>query len=152
MTRRKTMKIKIKGIGITKFGELWDKSLLDLAHEAATEAIQDARCKMQDIEAVFVANMLSGKLSDQDHLGAAVATQLNIKGASFRVEGACASGGLAIHLAIQSLLAGTYKNVLVLGVEKMTDATISQVTSALMGAGSEEERETGLTFPGLYAL
>ena len=146
------MKIQVKGVGLTKFGELWDKSLFDLSHEAATEAINDSGLTSRDIEAVFVANMLHGKLGSQDQLGAAVASQLNIKGASFRVEGACSSGGLAVHLAIQSLLAGTYKNVLVVGVEKMTDATLSEITSALMGAGSEEERKAGLTFPGLYAL
>lgn len=146
------MKIKVLGTGLTKFGELWDKSLLDLAHEAALEAIDDSRLPVNQIEAVFVANMLSGKLSNQDHLGAAIASNLGIKGASFRVEGACASGGLAVHLAIQSLLSGTYKNVLVVGVEKMTDASSSEVSSALMGAGSEMERKAGLTFPGLYAL
>lgn len=146
------MKIKVAGVGLTKFGELWDKSLFDLSYEAATDAIKDSSLKTNQIEAVFVANMLYGKLANQDQLGAIIASQLGIKGASFRIEGACASGGLAVHLAIQSLLAGTYKNVLVLGVEKMTDAKTSEITSSLMGAGSEEERTAGLTFPGLYAL
>lgn len=146
------MKIKVAGTGLTKFGELWDKDLLDLALEASLEATQDSRLKTKDIQAVFVANMLYGKLSNQDHLGALVASSLGIKGASFRVEGACASGGLAVHLAIQSLLAGTYKQVLVVGVEKMTDVSISEITAGLMGAGSEAERKAGLTFPGLYAL
>lgn len=146
------MKIQVAGCGVTKFGELWNKSLFDLAKEASEEAIQDCGLDKNKIEAVFVANMIYGKLSGQDHLGAAVASMLGIEGASFRVEGACASGGLAVHLAIQSLLAGTYQNVLVVGVEKMTDASTSEVTSALMGAGSEQERGAGLTFPGLYAL
>lgn len=146
------MKIKIKGVGLTKFGELWDKSLLDLSLQAATEAIQDANLSTKDIDAVFVANMIHGKLANQDLLGSVIASQLKIQNASFRVEAACASGGLAVHLAIQSLLAKTYNNVLVVGVEKMTDVTTSEITSALMGAGSEQERKAGLTFPGLYAL
>lgn len=146
------MRVKVAGVGLTKFGELWDKSLFDLANKAAKEAINDSRLTINDIEAVYVANMIYGKLTNQDHLGAIVASQLNIKEASFRIEGACASGGLAVHLAIQSLLSGAYKNVLVVGVEKMTDAKTSEITSALMGAGSEEERTAGLTFPGLYAL
>ncbi len=146
------MKIKVLGTGLTKFGELWDKSLMDLAHEAATEAINDSRLPINQIDAVFVANMLSGKLGNQDHLGAAIASDLKLNGASFRVEGACASGGLAVHLAIQSLLAGTYKNVLVIGVEKMTDAGSGEISSALMGAGAESERKAGFTFPALYAL
>ncbi len=146
------MKIKVLGTGLTKFGELWDKSLLDLALDASLEAIHDSRFTIHDIHAVFVANMLYGKIANQDHLGALIASSLNIKGASFRIEGACASGGLAVHLAIQSLLAGTYQNVLVVGAEKMTDVSISEITSSLMGAGSVAERKAGLTFPGLYAL
>lgn len=111
------MKIQVLGTGITKFGELWT-NLLDLAKEASVEAINESRLTNNDIDAVFVANMLSGKLENQDHLGAVIAPALGIKKASFRPEGACASGGLAVHLAIQSLLAGTYTNVLVVGVEK----------------------------------
>ncbi len=146
------MRIKVLGTGLTKFGELWSKDLLDLALDASIEAINDSRLTINEIDAVFVANMLHGKLAGQDHLGALVASTLGIKGASFRIEGACASGGLAVHLAIQSLLAGTYKNVLVVGAEKMTDASSSEIGSALMGAGSEQERKAGLTFPALYAL
>jgi len=146
------MKIKVLGTGVTKFGELWDKSLLDLAKEASAEAIHESGLMINQVDAVFVANMIHGKLSGQDHLGALVASSLGINGASFRIEGACASGGLAIHLAIQSLLAGTYKNVLVVGVEKMTDVPTSEIATALMGAGSEAERKAGLTFPALYAL
>lgn len=146
------MRIQVKGTGLTKFGELWDKSLLDLAKEASLEAINESGLTTKQIDAVFVGNMIHGKLSGQDHLGALVASDLDIKGASFRIEGACASGGLAVHLAIQSLLAGTYKNVLVVGVEKMTDVPSSEISTALMGAGSEAERRAGLTFPALYAL
>ena len=146
------MKIKIIGTGITKFGELWDQSLESLAQEAALEAINDSRLTIDDIEAVYVGNMIYGKTANQDQLGALIASKLGLKGGSLRVEGACASGGLAVHLACQSIQAGTYKNVLVVGVEKMTDVGTSEITSALMGAGSEMERKAGLTFPGLYAL
>lgn len=144
--------IKVAGTGLTKFGELWNQSLYDLAKEASLEAIRESGLTINQIEATFVANMIHGKLSGQDHLGALVASSLGLKGASFRIEGACASGGLAVHLAIQSLLAGTYKNVLVVGVEKMTDVPTADIATALMGAGSEIERKAGLTFPALYAL
>lgn len=146
------MKIKVAGTDLTKFGELWNKDLLDLTLNASIEAINESRLTVNNIDAVFVANMIHGKLTGQDHLGALVASNLGIKGGSVRVEAACASGGLAVHLAIQSLLAGTYKNVLVVGAEKMTDASTSEISTALMGAGSEEERRAGLTFPALYAL
>lgn len=146
------MNIKISGKGLTKFGELWDKSLFDLILDSATEAMDEAKITPKDIEAVFVGNMLYSRLAGQDHLGAAVASRLNIDGFSTKVESACASGGVAVHLAVNALKSGMYKNVLVIGAEKMTDATSNQVTAALMGAGSESERRAGLTFPALYAL
>ncbi len=146
------MKIKVAGVGLTNFGEIWDKSLLDLALEASIEAIKDAGIDKRQIDAVFVGNMLIGKIAGQDHLGPVITSSLGLNCASFRIEGACASGGLAVHLAIQGILAGTYANVLVVGAEKMTDAPSSQITWALMGASSSKERKAGLTFPALYAL
>lgn len=145
------MRVNILGVGITKFGELWEKSLADLALEAGSKALKEANLKPDQIDAVIVANMLYSK-SGQDHLGALVAESLGINKASSHIEAACASGGVAIHQAINSLLSGLYQNVLVVGVEKMTDLSPSQATSALMGAASEEERQSGLTFPALYAL
>ena len=43
-------------------------------------------------------------------------------------------------------MAGQYKTVLVLGIEKMTDSSSDEVTAGLMAAGSDEERQAGLTF------
>jgi len=146
------MNIPIAGAAVTKFGEHWTKTLLDLTTEVSQEAMKDAAVSAKAIDAVFVGNMLSGTLQRQEHLGAAVASALGINRSAFKVEGACASGGLAVHLAIQSLLAGTYETVLVVGVEKMTDFPPEEISSYLMRAGSEEERVAGLTFPALYAL
>ncbi|MBI2465381.1 thiolase domain-containing protein [Candidatus Shapirobacteria bacterium] len=146
------MKVAIAGVGMTKFGELWDKSIFDLAEEASVKAIEDSGLDTKKIDAVFVANMLSSKLDGQDHLGAVVATLLGLSVSAVRIEGACASGGLAVHQAVAAILSGIYETVLVLGVEKMTDVSTCEITTALMGAGAEEERLAGLTFPGLYAL
>lgn len=146
------MRIKVAGVGLTKFGEIWDNSLLDLALESSIEAIKDAGIDKRKIDAVFIGNMLIGKIAGQDHLGPVIASSLGLNCASFKIEGACASGGLAVHLAIQGILAGTYKNVLVVGAEKMSDAPTNQITWALMGASSSKERKAGLTFPALYAL
>lgn len=146
------MKINIIGSGITKFGEHWDKDLLDLAMDAGNEAISSSNIKKEKIDAVIVGNMLYGKSANQDHLGALIASSLGIKAASSHVEAACASGGIAIHQAVMGILSGMYENVLVIGVEKMTDLSTVEVSSALMGAASQQERQAGLTFPALYAL
>jgi acetyl-CoA C-acetyltransferase len=142
----------IAGVAQTKFGELWEKSLLELAFEAGNLAIKDSGYEPSGIEAVFVGNMLSGILDGQENLGSAVALVLSLSVPAFKVEGACASGGLAVYLARQSILSGQFKRVLVVGVEKMTDFSPEITSRALMAAGSQEERDSGLTFPGLYAL
>jgi len=146
------MKISVLGVGTTKFGELWEVSPRALVKEAVSEALSDANLKLSDIEALYVGNMLSGILGKQENLGALFAEELGIDIPAFKVEGACASGGLAVHNAINSILAGVYRTVLVVGVEKMTDHNPGEVVSALMGAGHDEERLAGMTFPGLYAM
>jgi len=96
--------------------------------------------------------MLAGVLENNLHLPSKIAEILKSNIPVFRVEAACASGGVAIYLALRYLEANAAKTVLVLGAEKMTDYSPEEVTSALAAAASGEEQEAGITFPGLYAL
>lgn len=146
------MNIYILGAGTTKFGELWNETLESLGSQALEIAIQDSRIDRKKIDALFVGNMLSGILGGQEHLGALFAQKIGKNIPAFHIEGACASGGLALHSAINSIKGGIYETVAVLGVEKMTDYSTEEVSKALMAAGSEEERQAGAIFPGLYAL
>ena len=146
------MNIFVTGVATTKFGELWGTAPRTLAREAVFGALKDANLSSRDVQGLFVGNMLSGMLGGQEHLGAFFAEELGLSVPAFKIEGACASGGLALHNAVNSLLAGQYETVVVLGVEKMTDHKPEDVATALMGAGSEEERAAGATFPGLYAM
>lgn len=146
------MNAYITGAATTKFGELWGVSPRTLAGEAVGAALKDAQASASDVQALFVGNMLSGMLGGQEHLGAFFAEELGFAVAAFKIEGACASGALALHNAVNSVLAGQYETVCVLGVEKMTDHKPEDVATALMGAGSQAERLSGATFPGLYAL
>lgn len=146
------MKLFVNGAATTKFGELWNASPRGLARQAVFDALTDAGQDPKEVQALFVGNMLSGMLGGQEHLGAFFAEELGLRVPAFKVEGACASGGLALHNAVNSLLSGQYETVIVLGIEKMTDHKPEDVATALMGAGSEEERAAGGTFPGLYAM
>ncbi len=146
------MKVAILGAATTKFGELWNISPRALINEAVAGALTQSHLALADINAIFVGNMLSGILGGQEHLGAFVAEELGVHIPAFKIEGACASGGLAVHLAVNSILSTSYQKVLVVGVEKMTDHKPEETTLALMGAGSDEERTAGATFPSLYAL
>ncbi len=146
------MNTVIVGAATTKFGELWDISPRTLARRALGNALNDAGLTADMIDALFVGNMLSGMLGGQEHLGAFFAEELGVDAPAIKVEGACASGALALHTAVMSVLSGQYETVAVLGVEKMSDHKPEDVARALMGAGSEEERRAGASFPALYAL
>lgn len=145
-------KIAVLGAATTKFGELWGISPRSLLKEAVTEALSESNLSLKDIDALFVGNMLSGILGGQEHLGAFVAEELGVNIPAFKIEGACASGGLAVHAGTLSIVSDVYQKVLVVGVEKMTDHKPEETAAALMGAGSDEERTAGATFPSLYAL
>jgi len=145
------MKIFIAGIGLTDFGELWDKSLEDLLRQASAAAIEDAQLDFSDIEAIYVANMGAGTFEGQMHLGALVSSWFAHHPPAMRIEGACASGGLALMAAEDALESGRYQTVLVVGAEKMTDVSAAEATQVLAGA-ADIQAEYGSTFPGLYAL
>lgn len=146
------MKVGVLGAASSKFGELWNISPRKLVYQIVVEAVNQSNIRLKDIEAIFVGNMLSGILGNQENLGALFAEELNLNVPAFKIEGACASGGLTVHNAILSIKSGMYKKVLVVGVEKMTDHKPEEVSLALMGAGNSQERSAGITFPGLYAL
>ena len=77
------MRVTIAGTGITKFGELWDKSFTDLAKEATEKALGDSKLNPSQIDAVYCANMLSGNLIGQNHLGAVITSILCVNFPSY---------------------------------------------------------------------
>lgn len=147
-------KVGIIGVGMTKFGELWDKSYRDLITEAGILAIEDARVKGENIQEIYGGSMSPGIFAAQEHISAMIADYVGLKGIpSTRVEGACASGGLALRQGYLSIKSGRNDLVVVGGVEKMSDLPTQATMVALMGAGDQEwEAFPGITFPGLYAL
>ncbi|MBU5678967.1 MAG: thiolase domain-containing protein [Candidatus Aenigmatarchaeota archaeon] len=146
-------KIAIIGVGQTKFGEEWTKSLRDLAIEAGIKAIEDAKIEGKEIEALYIGNM-SGIFTSQEHLAALAADMAGLNPIpSIRCEAACASGSVAFRNAYLSILSGQHDIVMAAGAEKMTDIVDAGALNALMSAGDQEwEGFVGLTFAGLYAL
>jgi len=145
--------VYVAGVGQTKFGELWEQDLRDLGLNAAKQALTDARQEISAVDAILVANMNAGIFSGQEHLGALFAAELRTNVPAFHIEGACASGGLAINLAWTMLASGQYQNILVIGAEKMTDVDGAEATRGLNSAADEEwEGFYGVTFPSLYAM
>jgi len=72
---------------------------------------------------------------------------------SFRTEGACASGSMAVRTGWMTVASGLAELVLVVGAEKMTEVPTSVATEVLGRAGdSTWEYPFGMTFPGYYAM
>ncbi|MFC2084321.1 thiolase domain-containing protein [Bacteroidota bacterium] len=142
--------VAVIGAGVTKFGELWDKSLRQIFVEAASKAINDAG--VDYIDSMYIGSMSSGLFNKQEHIGALMADYLGVNPIpATRVESACASGGASFRQAFMEIASGQSDIVLAGGVEKMTDC--SDVISALATAADQEyEVYQGITFPGLYAM
>ncbi len=144
--------VAIIGIGITRFGELWNASLRDLAVEAAQMALKDAGTGRYD--SLTIGCMSSGLFTGQEHLASLISDYLGNKGTvATRVESACASGGLAVRTAFMEVASGLSDYSLAIGVEKMTDVSGGMATYALAtAADQDQEAFHGVTFPGLYAV
>lgn len=140
------------GYYTTVFGELWEKSLFDLVDEAMKGVLRFTEMDKKEIDAVFFGNMLAG-ITDNTLLSAGhISEKMGLSVPIYRTEGACASGGLAFHLADQYLKTHPDSTVLVIGAEKMNDVSVQEITTALASASAIDEQEAGLTFPGLYAM
>ena len=148
--------VAVIGIGITKFGELWDKSFRQLIAEAGSKAILDAGIEGKEIDGMYIGSMSSGRFVGQEHVGALVADAAGFSHThmpSTRVEGACASGGLAVRQGYLSIASGMNDIVVVGGIEKMNDVGGNDATATLATAADQEwEAFFGATFPSLYAM
>ena len=148
--------VAVIGVGITKFGELWEKSFRQLTAEAGSKAILDAGIEGKEIDALYVGTMSAGRFVGQEHVGALVA---DTSGFAFdhipaiRVESACASGGVAVRQGYLSIASGMNDIVVVGGIEKMNDVGGTAATGTLVTAADQEwEAFFGATFPGIYAM
>lgn len=127
-------------------------TLPQLAQEAIVGALADSGLTPDDLGAVIVANFLGGPNEGQLHLNSVVAglmPGLNLP--SWRVEAACASGGVALHQAVLALHA--YDPILVLGIERLSGVVGIELTRNIGMAGDVFlDQSVGLTFPANYAI
>ncbi len=144
--------VAIIGIGQTRFGELWERSLRDLWAEAALTALDEA--KVPRIDAVYVANAASALLGGQQHLGSLLAGHIGLAEVpATHIEAAEASGGAALRQAYIAVAGGMADYVLVGGVEKMTDLE-SEYQGYIQTTFGDQDFEgfNGITSAALYAM
>ena len=140
----------IKGAGMTKFG-VHAETTHELCYEAIMEALEDADTPLSEIDEIIISKgdsrndgerqklfpgMLSSMLQDQ-----------NIP--IIRVMAACSGGGAAVWDAVNSKA----RNILVVGVDKLSNGSTSSMTDNLMMASERIYEQTeGLNFPAQNAL
>ncbi len=144
--------VAVIGIGMNKWGEIWEYSIRDLLVESALLALDDAG--IDKVDAMYIGCMSSGLFCDQEHLGSMGPDMAGLcPTPGIRIESACASGGLAFRTGYMHVASGMADTVMVTGVEKMTDVDGGKATFALATAAEQEyEVYNGVTFPGLYAM
>jgi acetyl-CoA C-acetyltransferase len=109
-------KVAIIGMGCTKFGELWDKSVDDLIIDATYEACEDAGIELKDIQAAWLGTVFSG------HTALSLSPALKLQYIPVtRVENMCATGTEALRAATYAVASGACDIALAVGVEKLKD-------------------------------
>jgi acetyl-CoA acyltransferase len=140
--------------GHPDFGKRENPSLEDYITNAVRGALAATGVSAADVQKSWIGNFVGELFSNQGHLGAAVAgahPDLQYK-PSMRVEGACASGGLAFASAIESIQAGT-DVALVVGAEVQTTQS-ARVGGDYLARASDYRRQRSIddfTFPALFA-
>ncbi len=148
--------VAIIGAGVTKFGELWNKSFRAIGIEAGIKAMNDAGLHGSEIEAAFIGNMAGGRFVNQKHIDALIADYAGLAAnhvPAVRVEAGGASGGVAFRQAVMAVASGMHDVVMVGGVEKMTDMDDVSINSVLdTTADAEWEAGMGATFASLHGM
>ena len=89
-------KAVIAGIGSTAFGRHQDRSIQSLAVEAGRAALAESGVDRARIGALYLGNFTAGPLCGQEVLAGITVDELGLGPIpATKVEGACASGGIA---------------------------------------------------------
>jgi len=146
-------KVAIVGIGQGRFGVRSDASLRELSFEAVKACVEDAGVSLKEVE-----SMVTGIAGDEFSISFQPSAQVHdyigfFPKPNFRVEGACATGSMALRTGWMNVVSGLADLTLVVGVEKMTEVPTSIATD-IMGRGGDAiwEYPFGTTFPGYYAM
>ncbi len=136
------------------FGKKENPTLRQLLDEAVSGALADAKVEAERVDRLYIGNFVGELFVNQGHLGSALAgSHPGFEGKpAARLEGACASGGLAVLAGLDAIAAGA-DTVLVSGAEVQT--TQSARTGAdYLARAADYARQRGIddfTFPALFA-
>lgn len=138
----------IAGAAMTAFGKHAGMLAPELAQHAILGAANDAGISLENVQAIYCANVFGGMI-----LGQVIVRDLGLKGIPvYNVENACASGATAVHLARHAILAGQYETVLVFGIEQLTQLGGGTIPLQLNDQMTALYAKAGMVLPAVYAM
>jgi len=137
-------KVRVIGVGMTKFGKYYDTPLDELGYTACKKAIEDSGIDKKDIKAAFCGHVLSGPVAGQR-----VIVKLGLGGIPVtNVENYCASGSTALREAWHWISSGAFEVVLAFGMEKM----YGKIKGGLTPDSEDLDGQLGYVMPAGHAL
>jgi acetyl-CoA C-acetyltransferase len=138
--------VYITGVSQSVVEKKSEQSLKELGSKVINEAIINSG--IEKIDALYVGNMLSGTLNNQQQLGSLLANAAGLKKIeALTLEAACGSGGAALRIGYIAIMSGLCENVVVCGVEKMSHNNKEFITKSIATASDWDlEGGKGETF------
>ena len=136
----------IKGVGMTKF-DYSDKPWWQFCYEATMEALEDAKMKISEIDAIVLSAISNadGYGEHQTHKISLLSDLFKTNCPIIEVPSVCAGGGVAIWAALH--LNG-FKNILVVSGERLVDNVSEMTTHWILSAAERVIEQTeGMLFP-----
>jgi len=126
-------------------------SIREMGAKAIRDAMNDA--EIEQVDAIYIGNMLSGLISHQQQLGSIVAGAAGLNGTeAVTLEAACGSGGAALRNGFMAIMSGMCDTVVVCGLEKMSHHDKTFITDSIATASDWEiEGGQGASFLTLNA-
>ena len=147
--------VAVIGVGQTRYGMFPERTLKELFHEAAREALADVDKGLdpKEVDEAFVGTLSTGG-AQLGNFAPLMLEAAGMVGAGARhVENACASSGFAVRDAVAAIASGRTRIAVAAGIEKMSDLPRERNRLWLGISGDVEwERLAGTNFAGIYAM
>ncbi len=145
--------IAIIGVGVTKFGELFNQGYDDLVRDAALQAVTDAKISWDEINAAWLSTAFPEIGVFKGRSGMDLCEPLSLYNIPVtRVSNYCASGADAIRNAVNALRGGECDVAMALGVEKLRDRKPQDSIVKMMVEYGHPFLQKGFTAAGTFAI
>lgn len=147
--------VAVIGVGQTRYGMFPERTLKELFHEAAHDALADVDKGLdpKDVDEAYVGTLSTGGAQLGNFAPLMMEAAGMIGAAARHVENACASSGFAMRDAVAAIASGRARIAVAAGIEKMSDLPRERNRLWLGISGDVEwERLAGTNFAGIYAM